>query len=302
MLRVTAAFLVVLASILFAHAYGTGGGGSTANNLVIYDQSAGCNTPAGAIIPGISNPAGYTPASTSLTPGTATLVQLVIGDSISANTGESAYTVLNPTVNQALNIYSGLNYTYQDPVIGASTGPGSYPGRIADKVIAAGKFARVITIDVALGGNCSGNYAKNGAMNHRARIACLYARALGWPVTGSLGTWRMAVIYALGTNDNLTGVTQSAFTINGQSLIDSLRNYGCTGDIFISKMTLAGGNVNAGIQAAQAALINNPAGVYVGADVDSLTGGNRQADATHLNNTGNNNLAALWSTIFQAHY
>lgn len=309
-MRRIAGLSIILTLVSFAalqtagFGFGTGGGGNADNNLTIFDQTPGCNT-GGAIVPGISNPAGYTLATsgTTLTPGEKTLIQLIVGDSISSNTGASAYTNGHTTKNDAFNLYNGLNYRFQDPIISSSTGPGSYPGRIADKVITNTKFARVITMDAAISGNCSTDYAASGYANHRARIGCLYARQLGWPVSGSgdSGNWRFAFLYALGTNDNAVGTSAANFTIAATSFINSMRGYGCNGDVFISKMTFSGSN-NAALQAAQAALVDNPNGIYVGADVDSLTGTNRQPGTPHLSDIGNDALGTLWANIYIAHY
>lgn len=284
--------------------FGAGGGGNRDNNLTIFDLSPGCNT-GGPILPGISNPAGYTLATSgnALTPGEKTLIKLVVGDSISANTGQSAYTNGHTTKNDMLNLYTGTNYRFQDPMLSSSTGPGSYHGRTADKLITNGKFSRVITINAAIAGNCSTDYAASGSFNHRARIGCLYARQLGWPVSGSgdSGNWRFAILYALGTNDNGVGTSAANFTIAANSFINSMRGYGCNGDIFITKMTLLAGSVNAALQAAQAALVDNPNGIYLGPDADSLTGANR-FDGTHFGDVGGDAFGTLESNIYIAHY
>src|SRR5438876_2568636 len=175
-----------------------GAGGAGTNQFAIYEnppQNGG-----GTELAGFSDTTGRTSASTSLTSSETTLIQIVIGDSVSSNSSAAAYTVTN-TKNENFNIYNGLNYRYADPYLGPSTGPGSYPGSIADQLINAGKFSRVISVGCAMGGTTSKDWSKQGAFNHRLRAALLYARKLGWPMTGSNDTWRMAVIYALGIND-----------------------------------------------------------------------------------------------------
>jgi hypothetical protein len=288
------------AAVGLAFSMRVGFGGAGTNPLTIFENAP--QNGSGVNLVGVSDPTGYTSAPTALTSGETTLIQLIIGDSKGSNSGQSAYTSTH-TKSEMLNIYSGLNYQYKDPYLGPSTGPGSYPGTTADQLITAGKFSRVISIGAAMGGCTSHDYSKSGAFNHRARVALLYARALGWPVaTGAADTWRMAVIYALGTNDNALGLSAS-YSANAQSCFDSLRDYGFGGKIFVAKSSMLTNAVNSTIQAAQAALVNNPAGIYVGADEDSLTGAtNRVADGTHLTSTGEVNLASLWANIFVAQY
>jgi hypothetical protein len=113
----------------------------------------------------------------------------------------------------------------------------------------------------------------------------------------------MAVIYALGTNDNALGISGANYTANAKSCFQSLRDYGFQGKIFVAKTTMLTNAVSGTLQTAQAGLIDNPNGIYLGADVDSLTGGtNRQADGTHLTTTGNDSLATLWKAIYDANY
>lgn len=303
MKRILAASLLVLCTTL-AWGFGAGGGGDTSKLFTIFDNRAICDIP-GVTNSGISDATGYTSLSATLTPGEKTFIQLVVGDSISSNSGASAYTNTHPTKNQMLNFYNGTTYQYQDPYFNVSTGPGSYPGRIADKLITAGKFARVITIGASLGGACSSNYALDGGYNHRARVGCLESHALGWPISGSgdSGNWKFGIIYALGVNDNAQSRSPASFTANALSFQQSMRDYGCTGDIFIAKQTMLNSVVNAGIQGAQAGLVDNPNGRFVGADADSLpAAANRPVDGTHFGDVGNDNLAQLWSNIFVAHY
>jgi hypothetical protein len=272
---------------------------AASNPYAIYENAP--QNGGGAEVAGFSNTSGRTSTTTLLTSGETTLIQLLVGDSTAANSGVSAYSPVN-TKNENLNPYNGLNYRYADPYLGASGGAGSYPGRTADKLITAGKFARVITIGSAIGGSTSRDHSKLGAFNHRTIAALMYARKYGWPVSGAADSWRMAVIYQLGINDNYMGLGASQLTTNALSCFQSLRDYGFQGKIFVAKSTMVANAVNSGIQAAQVALVNNPNGIYAGADMDSLTGANRQADGIHFSDVGNDALAGLWQAIFAAEY
>jgi hypothetical protein len=281
------------------------GGGMSSHNFVLYEDSASAN---GGGIPAVtvSSEVGLSAGgSIALTPGEATLIQLYIGDSISSNSGASAYVPTN-TKNEMHNPHTGSLWRYKDPHVGVSTGPGSYPGRVADKLIDASEFTRMITMNTSIGGAASSDYAKSGPFNHRVRVALMWARSFGWPVAAPISTWRFAVIYACGTNDNALGISQAAFEANALSCFDTIRDFGCNAPIFINKCSLLAndGDVDTGIQAAQDALINNGLGRYAGFNMDSLTTTtNRQSgNYPHLTNTGNDALATGIKDILAAHF
>lgn len=278
-------------------------GGAGTNPFQINEN--GTQNGGGVVLNGNNSIGGKTArGSNLLTNGEKTLVLLVIGDSISSNSCP-AYTVTNTTKNDNLNHYDGVVYQYADPYLGPSSGPGSYPGIIADQLINATKFARQITIGCAMGGATSYDFSKYGGFSHRIIAALLYCRRYGYPLSGSgnSGNWAMACIHAFGTNDGILGYSAAGYTNYANSGIQLLRDYGYSGKVFIPRMTLANNVTNATIQGAQAALVNNPLGIYLGADADSLTGPtNRGGDGTHPTATGANNLASLWANIFVANY
>ncbi len=72
-----------------------------------------------------------------------------------------------------------------------------------------------------------------------------------------------------------------------------MQGCGFTGRFFVSVETWNAGAVWAPVQAAQAAVVNNGAGIYAGANADSLDATNRVSDNIHFNNTGQANLATL---------
>jgi len=282
------------------------GGGGDPQQFVLYDLFAGQN--AGTTVsPGVGSAAvpigARTSRSTALVNGQVTLIVGIIGDSISANSGPSAYTTTQSN-NDNLSIYDGNMYAYSDPVIGASNGPGSMWGILADRLIAntAGRgtpYTRVITIDPAIGGTTSGDWSSTGNFQNRMRVACLRARSLGYPISGSGngGNWKFVWLYRLGTNDNAVSTSPSVYTSNAKSTFATLQSYGCTSKIIVSEMTLLAGVVSSGLQTAQAGLVDSVT-IFTGDNADSLTGigTNRAPDGTHFNLTGETADAALIDT------
>jgi hypothetical protein len=273
---------------------------NSGNHTAVYDQSVAQNGGT-TVLPGVSSTAGRTLSTTLLQSGQSTFIMLVVGDSISANSGPSIYTATH-TLTENFNIYDGLCYRYQDPVLGASTGSGSYPAMIIDKLLDSGRFARGIVFDPAIGGTTSRDWSASGPFNQRAQAALWWMKSLRWPINGSADAWRFAIVYVLGTNDNAVGTSQSVFTANGNSFIQSVRGIGCTADIFVATSTLLNNAISTAIQSAQADMISTSAGIFALGNMDSLTGVNRQSDSTHLSTTGEGNWASICNTTFLNHY
>ena len=283
--------------------FGSGGAGT---NPFTINENATSNG-GGVVLPGnnstggkVDRGAGFYP----LTVGEKTLVHLVIGDSISSNSCPF-YAVINTLKNDNLNFYDGKVYGYTDPYLGPSTGPGSWPGIMADQLINAGKFQRVVTIGCAMGGATSLDWSRLGGFSHRIVASLLYCRQYNYPLAGpgNSGNWQMAVSHCLGTNDQAQAYTAQQYTDNTNSCISILWNYGYKGKIFIPTMTLLANVVSPTLQAAQAAMINNALGIYSLGNFDSLTGPtNRQPDGTHPTSVGATGIASFASATIMANY
>lgn len=280
------------------------GGGAGTNPFIIYENAS--SNGGGTVLNGNNSISGHTArGSNLLNSGEKTLVLLVIGDSISSNSCQAAYTVTNTTKVDNLNHYDGVVYAYSDPYLGPSTGAGSYPAVIADNLINAGKFARVVIIGCAIGGGSSYDWSKQGSFSHRLVASMLYCREYGYPLTGpgDSGNWQMAVLHCCGTNDNPLGYTAPQYTAYTNSCIQLLRDYGFAGKVFIPEMSLQSGVTSATIQGAQAAIINNSLGIYVGPNFDQYTGATyRQVDNTHPTTALVTIMGSSWASTIEANY
>lgn len=328
MIRAVLVFLGIVLPVAAA-AYVGGGAGSTANNTVIFENPS-CNSNHGLVTANKSGN-GYTPVTTALTPSQTTLVNLVVGDSISSNSNPTSFVTTNPSFNHQFNIWDATTYQYIDQALGAGTGTpstggpggtGSYPGYTADFLINAAKFQRVITANVSQGGACTLDFAAGGQLLNKALVACRMMKLVGIP-TQNTGNWKSAITYALGVNDAILNdqavlvQTGAQIQANIQSFIDSMRGIGCNQDIFIAKTTcnsvLSNYNVKASYQAAQAAVLSPVnANVFAGANRDALcnaTYTNTPPDV-HLNSTGQGSYGADttpgtgvgWGAVINARY
>lgn len=248
---------------------------------------------------GYSNTAGRTVVSPTLTPGEKTLIVFGIGQSLIGNYGVSLYTPTNATKVQNLHINNGTLYRLVDPMLSAAGVDGSYLGRLGDKLINAGMYARVIFIPIAIGGLSVWEWGPQSLYNHRLIAAALRAKALGWlepnPDVTVVAMWHQ------GEQDGLLGTTQAQYQAWFIAVQDTLRARGIDIPWLIAKSTTVTNVSNAVIRAACDALVDNDENRFAGPDVDTLTGPTkRQAEGTHLSDLGNDECATLWVTRFDA--
>jgi hypothetical protein len=188
-------------------------------------------------------------------------------------------------------VLDGGLYAAVDPLLGCNEAKGNTFGRIADKWITAGKYARVILIPIAIGSTYVADHAPGGVYNALYAVAFARAKALGYTVNG--------VFWQQGEQDNVAGTTTAAYEASLSGLISQQRGLGNTAPWLLARSTYSTGTTSSAIQAAYAALINGTT-IFAGADTDSLGSSDRQADNTHLNATGADANATLWVNAWAA--
>lgn len=242
---------------------------------------------------GYNNTDGRTQVSPYIVAGQSTAVFVVAGQSLAANTVDTNYTPVSPNVH-VLNIYDGGVYSGIDPMLGIPQGnpgqTGSFLGRLGDKLIASGKWQRVVFVPVAVGNTSASQWAIGGIHNKRLLIGPRRAAALNFPIT--------AFLWQQGENDTVLGTTQATYTTELEQIIATPRAEGFNAPWFIARSTYTPSGVSSAVQAAYAAVIASVTNVYAGADTDSLTSSTyRQAsDGQHLTAAGADANAALWAT------
>lgn len=223
--------------------------------------------------------------------GEATGVFLVAGESMAANSTGSIYTPTNIAKIDNIDVDSGYMYAAADPLAGCSGTGGHWAGRVADKLIAAGKYQRVILIPIGVSGSVIAEWQPGGQCNGLMRSALMRLAAMSMPAT--------AVLWQLGANDNNAGTSQAAFTSGMNALIAQQRALGFTCPWLLANNTLYDNAVSPAIQAAIAAVINGT-DIKAGANTDTLTGPTNRADGVHFTATGADSAATLWSNAIIA--
>lgn len=228
--------------------------------------------------------------------GTGTGVIITAGQSLSSNSVNAQYTPVHTVDNY--NFMDGSIYTAKDPLLGSDIGyawpTGCYATRLGDKMIAAGKFTRVVLVSIALGGTTVGQWAAGGGFNHR--IAVCAARLAADGITPTYVLWHQ------GESDTQLGTSQSTYATRMQSVIDQFRAHGISCPIFVAQASWLAGATNSGIIAAQASVVNIPAGVYPGPNTDTLNATYRQADNTHMTATGADTMADMFVSAIGTYF
>lgn len=208
------------------------------------------------------------------------------------------YVVSNPTKCFNLNPYDGAFYVANDPVLGASANAGylnaGWHGMLCDKLIAAGKYTQVVFIPIAIAGSSVTEWDSGGPYRDRIRAVSAMLTAMG--ITPTAWLWEQ------GVTDATAGMTQATYQTTLRAVISYERGLsGRSADKWmISQDTINGTNVtSAGIRAAQAAVAGD-ANNSLGPDADTLTTPTYADTTPHFNATGNDAIAALWSTKIQA--
>lgn len=241
---------------------------------------------------------GKTQRSTALNTGIANLVLIIAGQSNMSAEANTAYTVTNSSAVDNFNIYDSCCYNYTDPPLGSTwvyqalggTSPGSIGGRIADKFVTAGKFARVIVVPVAVGSTSIADW-DTGLLSNRlpATIKRLAQKGIT-PQTNVT----FAICWGQGESDGATGT--SAYTTALTNIRSKAVTAGFSGRFFVNKQTWNAGSVASLVQAAQTGIVDNST-FWAGGDADSLNATNRYADNIHFNDTG---VAALATLMYNA--
>ena len=248
---------------------------------------------------GYTTTTGRTAESAAIGSGEKTLVAIVAGQSLAGNHGVSLYNPTNAALVQNLNIPNNTLYRLVDPVLGASGTDGSFIGRLGDKLIDGLSYERVIFIPIAIGATSVQEWKPSGFYNHRLIAAALRAKALGWLDANADIT--PCVLWQQGEANGTDGTTQAQYEAWFVELQTTLLGRGIDIPWLLAKSTMVTNTVSSTIRAAIDALVSPAANRYAGPDVDSLTGGtNRQAEGTHLSDTGNDACAALWKTAIDA--
>jgi hypothetical protein len=234
---------------------------------------------------------GKSLSSQSINPGIRNCILVLAGQSNICNLGPTAYTPTNIGKVDNLNPCNGAIYTAVDPLLGCSSTGGNPGSRLADKLINASLFDRVVLVPVAIGGSAAADWQNSYGNRLTAALGRVRAR---------LGVSPSAILWGQGEADTNLATSQSSYQASMTAVISATRTAGYTGPWFIAQQSWNGGATSAAVQAAQLALVDHGSNIWAGPNADSLGAADRQADNTHFNDAGMDAYAGLWLTALQA--
>lgn len=248
-----------------------------------------------ATLPGNYNVVSKSIVNPRLIASENTAVFVVAGQSNAANSGDTPYTPTNAKVHN-LNVSNGALYAAADPLVGCSNAVSGVYGnmftRMADKLVTAGKYQRVILIPIALGGTSIDTWKT--ILFGRINVAFRRAAAQGYTVT--------ALLWQQGEADTDLATTQAAYTASFNAMRSKLDDVALTTPWLLAKSTYSNGATSTPIRSAVSGLINGTT-LLTGPDTDTLTGttiNRRDADNTHFKAAGAEAAAVLWRDVIMA--
>jgi len=245
------------------------------------------------------NPAGLATRSRTIDPTKKTLVLITTGQSIWVNVVPS--TTNHPTNAAAVdnfNIYDGNLYEVNGSLLGctassqtkAPNGWGNIACGVADKLVTAGKFDRVIIAPIAIGGSISyqwglptGDPLNRGPILYN-RTPILLQRLAAAGITPQTPGVTFAHIWGCGESDNVNNTDPNEYATNVRGLVANMEKYGFAGRTFVPRESHYQGATNVNVQTGQALLLDGSK-FFFGGDFDSL-GNSYRFDTTHPNATG----------------
>ena len=246
------------------------------------------------------NPGSRVQVSPALVPGESTAVILSCGQSTSVNSVIGSYSVVNTTKNQNFNVLSGGLYQSTETMLGTGSQYSCWLPRLADKLITAGSYARVISVPFAFGGTAVSQWLP-GTGKYNELIGVAAARVAAAGLTPTMLLWEQ------GETDSLNAVSQAAYQADLTTVIGAMRSAGISCPIFVrisAYHNLATSGAIADIRAAQTAVVSAigaGGGVYTGADTDDIT--DRDVETgVHFTPTGADTQATRWKTVISSHF
>jgi hypothetical protein len=298
-------FAALAVPCLVAMAFAGGGGVSSQDpNMLV----AGFGEPTFSLATpqGYRGTSGKALISPALSAPSTTAIIITTWQSNIQSAALGTYTTTNATANN-FNIYDGGLYSCVNPIVGAPypeyLGSNSANCQIADALINAGTYTQVIMVPMAIGGSICSDWAPGGALYQRIVVTMNRLKARGY--TAATGfTGHMWILPHGGETDGVVGTARATLATCIRAFAQAFVDNGAptSARFFVPTESMVTNATNSTVTNAQAdAVASGCATCRAGANVDSLTGGtNRQADGTHLMQTGAASLAALDVAVIQA--
>ncbi|MGB1248273.1 MAG: sialate O-acetylesterase [Chitinophagales bacterium] len=226
-------------------------------------------------------------------------VILVLGQSNSANAGETLYTASCYSLS---NFYDGELYPLADPLLGSNGGGGSVWSRLGD-ILMENNFAKeIIFAPAAIGGTSVQQWVPNtGNLNHLIVNTIESLQENGHEITHIL--WHQGESNNHYFRPDITpeengNIYQNDFLL----LANQIRSMGIDAPIFVASATRCGTVLqpDLALQQAQQDLANENQGIFHGPNTD-LLGNEYRYDDCHFSHEGLKIHATMWADILLTH-
>jgi hypothetical protein len=221
-----------------------------------------------------------------------TAVLLIAGQSNAANSAAQRHETRHP--DRVLNFMSGRCYVAGSPLLGATGFAGEPWTLMADQLIDAQAFERVILAPIAVGGSNIAQWAKGGALNN-SMIPLVQDLVTHYRVTH--------VLWHQGESDFTLKTDAISYKQQFQSFAETLRANAVEAPVFVSTATrcLPGWSEPNAIQTAQKALASGQSGFKAGVDTDRLLMPQDRYDDCHMADSGEVKTAKAWAALLAQH-
>ena len=221
-----------------------------------------------------------------------TAVLLIAGQSNAANSAAQRHSTRYP--DRVLNFIGGRCYVAASPLLGSTGFAGESWTLLADQLIDAQAFDRVILAPVAVGASNAAQWAKGGALN-ASMIPLLQDLATHYRVTH--------VLWHQGEFDFALKTDPARYKEQFLSFVETLRANAVDATVFVSTATrcLPGWSEPNAIETAQRELASIEPGFEPGVDTDKLLEAQDRYDDCHFADSGEVKTARAWAAILAQH-
>jgi Carbohydrate esterase, sialic acid-specific acetylesterase len=221
-----------------------------------------------------------------------TAVLLIAGQSNAANSAAQRHETRHP--DRVLNFMAGRCYVARSPLLGSTGFAGESWTLMADQLIDAGAFDRVILSPVAVGASNIAQWAKGGALN-TSMIPLVQDLVTHYRVTH--------VLWHQGESDFTLKTDPALYKEQFRSFADTLRANAVDAPVFVSTATrcLTGWSEPNPIQSAQRELASAQSGFEPGVDTDKLLSAQDRYDDCHMADSGEVKTAKAWAALLAEH-
>lgn len=240
---------------------------------------------------GYSDVSDREPVSLDALDRRSTAVFLTLGQSQTANAGETRFAADGNVFN--LNPFDGKLYRARDPLLGCNEERGNFASRMGQLLVSEQRWQNVVLLPIGVCGTAIAEWVPGAHLHHRILVAVACLRDAGLAPT--------AVLWGQGEADAAPGADGEHYRMSLLRIIGALRALGVVAPVHVAVSTFCNttSDGNATIRAAQQAVVAPADGIFAGPDTDRL-GIAYRFDYCHFTDEGLWAVARMWADAIVA--